>query len=223
MRIAFWTGLHLNSRRIPKKVLQLVGGRPLCVYGLEAIAEAAMLTGCPAYCLVCPEEKELFDLVEGVGIIPQVLTAEAANTDDIELIYGRAREEWVGAYDHMIAVNTCSPFLTVATIVRAVKFARSIEGVKWAAAEEVPTPMLWDDEGDVIMRDDAGSCNTFRAKRVYIHRHTMRGLSPVDMTTSGFSGGYVVPFVIDDPKELMDVDTPFDLDLVRGLLAYAPD
>ena len=60
--------------------------------------------------------------------------------------------------------------------------------------------------------------DTFLAKRMYLAGASMEGRPPESMTQEGFTQGPFLPFVIREQDELLDVDTPFDLELVRALM-----
>ena len=216
-RVAVVEPLHLNSQRIPQKILQRIGGRRLLVIGVDRLAEIQQQSGADVFVAFHEGDKAIHDAATraGLGVLP--MTREASEGSDWLTIYSGfgAELEDLG-YDWAIHTHVvCHPFVRPETMIQAIERCRvascpflicsAERTIAWSATSdgtmhEVLTSEFLDSKtSPLLIRPThlGGAC------RVEDHQH-------VDAMRSA------LPFIPEGilPIELLDCDTLDDLDLL---------
>ena len=143
-----------GSRRVPRKNLREVGGRPLIAWTLATLAEADI----GATAVVSTEDAEIADAAAGAGVRvihrPHDLATDTASTEGV-LVHaiGALAAEGISA-DWVMTLPPTSPLRTAATI------------TSFAGLTTQPTPYdcffaVHADRGDFWRRSDAGWARLF--------------------------------------------------------------
>ena len=112
-----------GSKRIPKKNIALLGGRPLIAYTIEAARGAALLTRT----IVSTDDEEIRRLAQEAGaeapfLRPAVLATDAATTVDVARHALEQMERLEGArYDYLCVLEPTAPFRTADDISAALQ------------------------------------------------------------------------------------------------------
>jgi hypothetical protein len=217
-RILLTQTIRLGSRRLPGKLLERVGDRPLVDYGLELLARAAREPDCQVLIGLSPAEERLRGVVEARGL-EWVDMGDAVEADD----YNGAVAGWTDRLheraDWVIDCNLCCrPFLrweTVETILNQTAITRLAftatireRGIIWG--KRWPAP-----ETDTVMIGEGQVADTRRNPQYQRLAHLCYA-HPAAIWTEDQLATATFPFAIElQPAERIDVDTRADLDFAR--------
>jgi CMP-N-acetylneuraminic acid synthetase len=208
-----------GSRAIPRKNLAPLGGRPLLAWTLDAARASATVT----WLVVSTDDDEIAGVARkhGADVLrrpPELGTDETPMAD----VIAHALEE-LGAIDTLVLLQPTSPFRRAEHVDGAVRLLHETGADSVVTVVEVPhryrPGSLLALDGDRLVRlaDDR---TTRRQDKPAVYARNGPAVLALRADRiggdlyAGDSRGYVM-----EPRDSVDVDTPFDLELAEFLLA----
>ena len=194
-----------GSKRLPRKALADLGGKPLLAWTVEAAREAGIFGDV----VVCSEDTEILAVGSEYGASP-VLRPPTLSGDDVTLAEVIS---WYGAPGPIYVLLPTSPFRSADSIRAAWATFRAADGASGllsVSPVEPPEHLLRLVGGRIRFTRDFG---THRAHLQPTYRHDGgHWIVP-------YAPGHYVPF--HPPQdETLDINTPQDLDFARWTLAH---
>ena len=217
MRILALITARGGSKRVPGKNIRLLGGIPLVVWSIDAVR------GLPSICdvLVSTEDEAIAAVAKKAGSLvpwlrPAELATDTATAEDVCLHALDWYEHACGEVDGLLLLQPTSPFRSRATVQRGLALfqkheRRPVLGVSpakshpnWCVRFEGNSVRPFMDEEGLHLRSQD-------LQPAYVLNGGFHLIAPEDFRRSGsFYSGDVVPLIIDDPRESMDIDTEWD-------------
>jgi len=215
-----------GSRRLPGKNLRPLGGKPLIVWSIEAAR------GIPAICniLVSTDDSAIAEVARNAGayvpwLRPAELATDTASSVDVCLHALEWYEGEKGKVEGLLLLQPTSPFRSCATVLRGIELfhqhsRRPVIGVcsarshpMWCLKIEGETMRPFVDGGGLHLRSEELS-------PAYVVNGAFYLIAPEDLRKRrSFYGDDMVPLVMEDPKESIDIDTEWDWRMAETVLA----
>ena len=208
-----------GSKGIPRKNLAPVGGRPLLVWTIDAALDSRTVTRT----VVSTEDDEIASVARSLGAEVLARPAELAGDDTpMQPVIAHALEE-LTAPDVLVLLQPTSPLRRAEHVDEAVDLLLATGADSVVSVVEVPhryrpgSLMALDGERLVRLADD--HAGTRQEKPLVYARNgpAVLALRP-DRIGADLYGGDCRPYVM-APRDSLDVDEPFDLELAELLLA----
>ena len=207
-----------GSKGIPRKNLAPVGGRPLLVWTIDAALESRAVTRS----VVSTEDDEIAEAARSLGAEVLARPAELAGDDTpMQPVIVHALEDL--ASDVLVLLQPTSPLRRAEHVDETVDLLLATGADSVVSVVEVPhryrpgSLMALDGERLVRLADD--HAGTRQEKPLVYARNgpAVLALRP-DRIGADLYGGDCRPYVM-APRDSLDVDEPFDLELAELLLA----
>lgn len=223
LRFAVIVPARGGSKRVPRKNIAPLAGRPLLSYTLEAAVRAGL--GGPV--LVSTEDDEIATVARshaGVRVVPrpEALALDAASTEAVLLhVLDVLRSEGADP-EWIVTLPPTSPFRTVATIRRLAEEASSDP-----AAQDCLMSVT-ENRGDFWRRRPDGSLGRLfpdaprrqqDREPLYEENSAIYVTRAAVLRATGSILGSRVRGIPIDPIEAFDINTPLDLRMAEALLA----
>jgi len=213
-----------GSKGIPKKNLASLGGRPLLCYSIDSAKKSRFIDRL----VVSSDSEEILAVAAEYGAEsirrPGALATDRAKMDGA-LRHAILKLQKSGfAPDLVVVLQPTSPFRTAETIDRAISaFADSQRRFDALTAVSCLTPKIghirsgrYIPAGKVGMQrqelpawyKECGTVFVFKTQNILAQKPLF--------------GARILPFVVSDGREILDIDTPHDLDLAECLCAKLP-
>jgi CMP-N,N'-diacetyllegionaminic acid synthase len=217
MRILAIITARGGSKRLPRKNIRPLGGRPLIAWSIDAVQ------GLQDICnlLVSTDDEEIAQVARAAGasvpwLRPAELSSDTAGSVDVCLHALDWYEEEHGAVDGLLLLQPTSPFRRTATVARSLALFephphRPVVSVSPAASHplwcfriegEVMRPYIGR-EFETIRSQDLPSAHVLNGALYLIRPDQLR-------KTRTFCPSDVQPLVMETPWECLDIDTPWD-------------
>lgn len=204
--------LRLASQRLPRKILEEIGGRPLISIGLEKLQQIALTTQIPVCVAACPADDVIFHWADAYRLSTIERSERSVNGETWDDIYDGWQTAFSG-FDAVLFINAvCHPFLSAETITHLCRY--STPDFPWVPVK-MERGQVWGRNCSPLLPSD----NLINSKTgpAYL-RPTHLGLSCPTTALVAANGEAPMPvplaFAV-PPNELIDIDTQEDLDLAR--------
>ncbi len=214
-----------GSKRLPGKNIRSLGGRPLIVWSIDAAK------GIPEICdiLVSTDDSAIAEVARNAGALvpwlrPTELANDRASSADVALHALDWYERERGAVDGLLLLQPTSPFRTRGTIECGIALFnqnshRPVVGVSpadshpmWCFKVEGNVMRPFTDNGGLHLRSQD-------LPPAYVVNGAFYLLTPGELrATRSFHHGDMVPLVLDEPREVIDIDTEWDWRLAVAAL-----
>ena len=208
-----------GSKGIPRKNLAPVAGRPLLAWTVDAARESRTVTRA----VVSTENEEVADAARSLGAEVLARPPElAADDTPMQPVIAHAVEE-LGGPDVLVLLQPTSPLRQAEHVDAAVELLLASGADSVVSVVEVPhryrpgSLMALDGDRLVRVADDHA---TMRQEKPLVYARNgpaVLALRP-DRIGADLYGGDCRPYLM-GPRESLDVDEPFDLELAELLLA----
>lgn len=221
-----------GSKRIPKKSIALLLGRPMMAYVLDAMKRSALVNRI----IVDTDSEEMAEVGRRNGAeVPYLRPAELAEdgTGHVPVLrhaleFLKERENY--APDAVVLVQPTSPLVTAAHIDDAVKllFESGVDSVE--TVFEVPTIFhpynirYFDKQGFtkfLLPQERAEAQKAGKRPKMYVIG-TVYAFLPKNLRETGTIQGKTSKSVVIDRRSSVDVDEPFDLLVAEAALKNTP-
>lgn len=226
MRILALISARGGSKRLPGKNIRILGGRPLIVWSTNVAKEI------PEICdiLVSTDDPVIADVARKAGarvpwLRPEALATDTATSVDVCLHALDWYEDENGKVDGLLLLQPTSPFRSRDTVLKGIELFRSHRYRPILGVSPAETHPMWcfRVEG-MTMRpfmDNGGS--TLRSQDLpsaYAANGAFYLITPKDLRKlRSFYSTDMVPLVMTELGESVDIDTELDWNLAEAVLA----
>lgn len=226
MRILALITARGGSKRIPGKNMRLLGGKPLIAWSIDAAKRVAKI--CDV--LVSTDDSEIADYAKKQGVlVPWLRPAELATDEALSVDVALHALEWYenekGAVDGLLLLQPTSPFRSLETVDRGIKLfqehnCRPVIGVSaakahplWCFLVEGDTMRPYIENGDLLLRSQ-------ELPPAYMINGALYLIAPKDLRKqrSFYGTNDVVPLIIEEKRESLDIDTLWEWELAEAML-----
>lgn len=216
-RIGILQFARLNSKRVPQKLLQQVGGERLIDRGLRYLRRLHEATGAEAVICCPPEDRELIDIAAaaGVGNIPDQATAKSPEQHDP--LFAQLVAPLAERFDIVWDANVfCRPFLRLSLGVEIIHRCQTTIGPFVLTTES--RGIVWNRFG-VLISGHGELANTKTNPTYQTLAHLGYGLpaSCLGQSEVILSGRCKPSPIAQDWLDRIDIDTPDDLEFARAV------
>ncbi len=217
MRILALVAARGGSKRIPEKNIRLLGGLPLISWSIEAVK------GLPQICdiLVSTDDAAIADIARKAGALvpwlrPADLATDAASLEDVCLHALDWYEDKNGKVDGLLLLQPTSPFRSRTTVQRGITLFQKHERRLVLGVTPAKCHPMWclTIEGETVrpfMNEEGLHLRSQDLSPVYVMNGAFYLIAPNELRQLRcFYSDDLVPLVIDDPEESMDIDTEWD-------------
>lgn len=218
MRILALVAARGGSKRLPRKNIRLLGGKPLLVWSIDAAKDI------PEICdiLVSTDDLAIAAVSKEAGayvpwLRPVELSTDTASSVDVTLHALDWYETEKGAVDGILLLQPTSPFRTRATIRRGIDLYRKhghqpVLGVSPTHAHPMWTFKMDGDYLVPFISEGHGFENRSQdLPPAYVVNGSFYLISPSELRACrSFKGKKTVALLIESQKEALDIDTDFD-------------
>jgi CMP-N,N'-diacetyllegionaminic acid synthase len=211
-----------GSKRVPGKNIRPLGGLPLIVWSINAAKGIAEICDI----LVSTDDAAIAEVAQAAGALvpwlrPANLSTDTATSADVALHALNWYEAERGAVDGLLLLQPTSPFRGRKTLARGIGLfrqhgGRPVMGVSPATSH----PLLCFEIEGAAMRPFVGG-EPMRSQDMppaYAINGAFYLIAPGDLRQRrSFFGETMVPLVIDDPEESIDIDTEWDWKLAEAI------
>lgn len=226
MRILALITARGGSKRLPGKNLRVLGGRPLLEWSIDAVR------GIREVCdiLVSTDDAAIASAAQAAGVpVPWLRPAElACDTASSVDVCMHALDWYEGRnapLDGLLLLQPTSPFRRRTSVVRGIELfaahqGRPVIGVSPAASHPSWCLRL---EGGALRPFLDGAALNLRSQDLpdaYVVNGAFYLIHPRDLRTRRtFYGDDMLPLVMNDPAEALDIDTEWDWTVAQAVLA----
>ena len=206
-----------GSKRLPRKNIRPLGGRPLIAWSIDAVR------GLPDICdlLGSTDDEEIAQVARAAGasvpwLRPAELSSDTAGSVDVCLHALDRYEEEHGAVDGLLLLQPTSPFRRTATISRSLALFEPLPHRPVVSVSPAASHPLWcfRIEGEVMSPYIAREFEAIRSQDLppaYVLNGALYLIQPDQLrATRTFCPPDVQPLVIETPWECLDIDTTWD-------------
>jgi N-acylneuraminate cytidylyltransferase len=215
-----------GSKRLPGKNLRPLGGKPLIVWSIEVAKRV------PAICdvLVSTDDPAIAQVARDTGALvpwlrPAELATDTASSVDVCLHALEWYEGEKGKVDGLLLLQPTSPFRSCATVLRGIElFAQHQRHPVVGVASAKSHPMWCFELKEGRMRPFIdGEALHLRSQDLppaFAVNGAFYLSAPEDLRKrQSFYSDDMVPLVMDDPEESIDIDTEWDWRMAEAVLA----
>jgi CMP-N,N'-diacetyllegionaminic acid synthase len=215
-----------GSKRLPGKNIKLLGGQPLIAWSI------GVAKNIPDICdiLVTTDDEGIAGVARSFGALvpwlrPANLANDTASSVDVALHALNWYENENGKVDGLLLLQPTSPFRTRETVLRGVTVFRENKGQSVLGVSPAKSHPMWCfSVNDQIMQPfmDGGGLH-LRSQDLppaYEVNGAFYLIAPDQLrATSSFYGEGVIPLIMDEPKESIDIDTEWDFLCAEALVS----
>ena len=214
-----------GSKRLPGKNIRMLGGRPLIAWTLTAAKESGVL----ASILISTDDQDIAKAaMEWGGYVPWLRPAELATDTASSIDVVLHALDWFesvhGSVDGMMLLQPTSPFRTVETICRAVELftangQRPVVGVSPACIHPAWCFRIEHNAMIPVLSWDAIKYRSQDLPPAYTLNGTIYVATPDFLRQQHtFLTAETCPMIIDNPVEVLDIDTDWDWRLAEVII-----
>lgn len=207
--------VRLQSSRVPRKMIQEIGGKPLCEWALGRLQQAAKDCQVDCGAVICPDEVELMEIATRleITVLPRTITSAVSN--EFETIY---EQKWVrplcDSYDWILVINSSLPFVPISSYQRFIELAKTamrpfISAFRYRG-------YVWDENGKALLEINK-PLDTKTSPVYMVPSHCFYGFSS---DLFGTPEAYFSLQPVEVPKDIChctDIDTMDDLRMARAI------
>jgi CMP-N,N'-diacetyllegionaminic acid synthase len=225
MRILALIAARGGSKRVPGKNIRPLGGSPLIVWSIN-IAKSI-----PEICdiLISTDSNEIAGVAKNAGALvpwlrPKELATDTASSVDVCLHALKWYEDENGKVDGLVLLQPTSPFRSRDSVLRGIELFRlhqhcPVIGV--SAAESHPMWCFKIEEGTMrpFIEGEGLHLRSQDLPPAYVINGAFYLIAPKNLRKlKSFYSENMVPLVIDEPEENLDIDTEWDWNLAEAIL-----
>lgn len=231
MKILALIAARAGSKRVPGKNVRRLAGKPLVVWSIDAVRDV------PHICatLVSTDDSALAEIARNAGALvpwlrPADLATDTASVTDVATHALDWYESENGPVDGLLLLQPTTPFRTRGSVTRGLELfaahqGRPVLGVSPAASHPWHCFRIEGDRLTSFLPSAHGE-----ADRYFVRSQDLPAafcvnggfylVSPADLRTRGsFYGADIVPLVMSDPRESIDIDTESDWAIAEAMAA----
>jgi CMP-N,N'-diacetyllegionaminic acid synthase len=223
MRILALITARGGSKRLPGKNIRSLCGKPLIVWSIDVAKDI------PALCdiLVSTDDSAIADVARSAGAMvpwlrPEELSTDEASSVDVAIHALDWYEKTHGKVDGLLLLQPTSPFRRRETLLQGIAFFSQYRGRPVIGVSPAQSHPMW------CFRVDGDSMHRFIGSGkdwlisqdlppAYVVNGGLYLIAPEYLREfRSFYGDDMVPLVVDDAKEAIDIDTEWDWQLAEA-------
>lgn len=225
MRILGLITARGGSKRLPQKNIRLLGGSPLIVWSIN------VAKGIPEICdiLVSTDDSVIAGIARDAGALvpwlrPAELATDTASSVDVCLHALNWYEGESGKVDGLLLLQPTSPFRSRGTVLRGIELFRARQRRPVLGVSPAKSHPMWcfQIEGETMRRFMGDGSLQGRSQDLppaYAANGAFYLIVPEDLRKHRtFYTGDMLPLVIDQPEEGIDIDTEWDWKMAEAVL-----
>lgn len=217
-----------GSKRLPRKNVRVLGGKPLIVWSIDAASDI------PEICdiLVSTDDPTIAAVCAGAGALvpwlrPADLATDTASSVDVVLHALDWYESEQGEVHGVLLLQPTSPFRTRETVRQGIELfvkhdRQAVLGISPTHAH--PMWALKMEGGHLVpfMQDHVLEARSQDLPPVYVVNGSFYLITPAELREKRtFFGAAAVPLLIESPQEALDIDTEWDWVVAESVSAFA--
>jgi CMP-N,N'-diacetyllegionaminic acid synthase len=214
-----------GSKRIPRKNIRSLGGKPLIVWSIDVAKDIPEVVDI----LVSTDDKEIAEIAKSAGAMvpwlrPPKLSTDTASSVDVCLHALEWYEKENGKVDGLMLLQSTSPFRSRGSILQGIDLFRRHKHRPVIGVSAAKSHPMW------CFEIEKGIMRPFM-KSETLHMRS-QDLPPAYMVNGGFYlvspkylreersfyKGQIIPLIIDPSEESMDIDTEWDWKLAEAII-----
>jgi CMP-N,N'-diacetyllegionaminic acid synthase len=225
MRILALITARGSSKRIPGKNIRPLGGKPLIVWSIDAAK------GIPDICdiLVSTDDAEIAKVCKAAGanvpwLRPAELATDTASSVDVALHALDWYEAEKGSVDGLLLLQPTSPFRTRESILRGIHIfhengQRAVVGFSEVKSHPMRCFYLNGDTMSPFIEGEGVNLRSQDLALAYEINGAFYLIAPNEFREGrSFNKVNMMPLIIIDPKESIDIDTEWDWKIAEAAL-----
>ena len=226
MRILVLIAARGGSKRIPGKNIRPLDGRSLIVWSIDVAKDL------PEICdiLISTDDATIADIARNAGALvpwlrPAELASDTASSVNVALHALDWYEREKGSVDGLLLLQPTSPFRSRATVLRGIELFRAHQHRPVIGISPARSHPMWcfKIEGETMRPFLDGGGLHLRSQDLpsaYIVNGAFYLVSPEDLRKlHSFYSSNMVPLLITEPEESIDIDTEWDWKIAETILA----
>ncbi|MDO8773233.1 MAG: acylneuraminate cytidylyltransferase family protein [Burkholderiaceae bacterium] len=225
MRILALVTARAGSKRLPGKNTRLLGGRPLLTWSIDAVR------GIPDICdiLVSTDDEAIAGIARTAGALvpwlrPAALSGDTATSVDVALHALDRYEAESGRVEGLLLLQPTSPFRSRETIIAGIAAfqkgqARPVVGFSPAQSHPLWCFRIENDRAHPFCQEGGLHLRSQTLPPAHIVNGAFYLIAPQDLRANrSFYSDDMLPLIMDDPREGLDIDTQWDWDMAEALI-----
>jgi CMP-N,N'-diacetyllegionaminic acid synthase len=213
-----------NSKRIPKKNMKILCGKPLIEWSIEALKDLDNVCDI----LVSTDNQSIAEISSNAGAMvpwlrPKHLAQDSSSSVDVAIHALNWYQENYSNVDGLLLIQPTSPFRTKKTILKGIQlFQKNTKKsvISFSPAKDHP---LWCFElKNGLMKkyinDGEKHMRSQDLPSAYVTNGAFYLITPKNLIKNhSFYKGSIVPLIMNDYKESLDIDTKWDWEIAELL------
>ncbi len=217
MKILAFIPARGGSKRLPRKNVRVLDGKPLLVWSID------VCRGLTEICdiLVSTDDEETAEIARKSGALvpwlrPAELATDTVTTKDVALHALDWYEKEKGLVDAVLLLQPTSPFRTRETVQRGVELFRKHGNRPVVSVSPATSHPMWclTVDGDTMKPFMEGGGLHLRSQDLppaFVVNGAFYMIAPRDLIRhQSFYSDDMVPLEMSNPKEVIDIDTEYD-------------
>lgn len=206
-----------GSKRLPGKNIRPLGGKPLIVWSIDAAKGIPDISDI----MVSTDDRAIAGIALDAGALvpwlrPAELASDTASSVDVVLHALDWYEHEKGRVDGLLLLQPTSPFRSRETVLKGIEIFRSHQGRPVLGVSPAESHPMWcfrieDDKMKPFIADGGGNLRSQDLPPAYVVNGAFYLIAPDALRkTRSFYSEDMVPLVISEPAECIDIDTEWD-------------
>jgi len=216
-----------GSKRIPGKNIRPLGGKPLIEWSIDVAKGIPDITDI----LVSTDDSAIAEVALNSGALvpwlrPEELSNDTASSVDVALHALDWYEREMGKVDGLLLLQPTSPFRTRETVLRGIEIFREhhcspVLGVSLSESHPMWCFRVVENEMQPYIEDGGLHLRSQELPAAYAVNGAFYLISPEDLReTHSFYNNSMVPLIMEQPDECIDIDTEWDWRLAEAVLNF---
>lgn len=217
MKILAFIPARGGSKRLPRKNVRVLDGKPLLVWSIDVCRGLAEICDI----LVSTDDEETAEIARKSGALvpwmrPAELATDTVTTKDVALHALDWYEKEKGPVDALLLLQPTSPFRTQSTVQRGIKLFRQHGNRPVVSVSQATSHPMWclTVNGHTMKPFMEGGGLHLRSQDLppaYVVNGAFYMIAPQDlMRHQSFYSDDMVPLEMSNPEEVIDIDTEYD-------------
>lgn len=211
-----------GSKRLPGKNIRNLCEKPLIEWSIDVAKDIADICDI----LVTTDDSDIADVARKAGALvpwlrPAELATDEASSVDVSLHALDWYESEKGKVDGLLLLQPTSPFRTHDTVLEGIEIFHKHQYQTVIGVSPVKDHPLWCfkvDEGIIrpFIDENGEHLRSQDLPKAYVTNGAFYLISPDALRSSqSFYSGNMLPLIIDNPKESLDIDTKWDWEIAE--------
>lgn len=210
-----------DSKRLPKKNIKMLGGKPLISWTIDLAFQI------PESCavLVSTDNREIAEIALKTHALtpwlrPKKLATDNATSVDAAIHALEWYESKVGAVDGLLLLQPTSPFRTLQTVLDGIELfknnnKRSVVCV--TQVDKLKSAIFTINHGFLVAKKEVSAMENYKTNSDFFEPNGVLYLiSPEDIRSQkSFYGLNTIPLIVKESKETLDIDTEWDFQIAQ--------